>query len=145
MIRRLRDWPLRRKLLALVLLPLWAVLPLIGLALLVWGNEALDRLLVAKVRADLAVADGYFERMLAGVGASTAAVAESRVLAEQLARGDEAGLQALLARLQAREHLDLLVWRSADGPGPASGFAQSRAMVARIRSCWASDMRGSGT
>ena len=122
MIRRLRDWPLRRKLLALVLLPLWAVLPLIGLALLVWGNEALDRLLVAKVRADLAVADGYFERMLAGVGASTAAVAESRVLAEQLARGDEAGLQALLARLQAREHLDLLVWRSADGPGPASGF-----------------------
>ena len=114
--RRLNAWPLRRKLLALVLLPLWAVLPLIGLVLLVWGNEALDRLLVAKVRADLAVAEGYFDRMLAEVGASTAALADSRLLAEQLARGDSAGLAALLGRLQARDHLDLLVWRSVDTP-----------------------------
>ncbi|MBN8489796.1 MAG: hypothetical protein J0M20_18945, partial [Burkholderiales bacterium] len=117
----LQAWPVRRKLLALVLLPLWAVLPLLGLALLVWGNEALDRLLVAKVRSDLAVADGYFERMLAEVGASTNALAESRVLAEGLARRDDTALVQLLGQLQRRERLDLLVWRDASGRSPQAG------------------------
>ncbi|MBQ0957819.1 cache domain-containing protein [Ideonella sp. 4Y11] len=117
----LQAWPVRRKLLALVLLPLWAVLPLLGVALLVWGNEALDRLLVAKVRSDLAVADGYFERMLAEVGASTNALAESRVLAEGLARRDDTALVQLLGQLQRRERLDLLVWRDAHGRSPQPG------------------------
>ena len=37
---------IRKKLLALVLLPLLVVLPLLGMGLLIWGNEALDRLLI---------------------------------------------------------------------------------------------------
>ena len=48
-------WPIRRKLLAMVLLPLLGVLPLLGLLLLVWGNAALDRLLITKVRSDLEI------------------------------------------------------------------------------------------
>jgi signal transduction histidine kinase len=105
----------RRQLLGLVLLPLWAVLPLLGLVLLGWGDAALDRLLVAKVRADLAVAEGYFERMLAEVGASTGAVAGSRALADALERQDAAALERLLADLQLRERLDLLAWRPVQG------------------------------
>ena len=59
---------LRHHLLALTLLPLLGVLPLLGLILLLWGNNAIDRLLIGKVRSDLAVAQGYFERVQAEVG-----------------------------------------------------------------------------
>ena len=68
---------LRHDLLALTLLPLLGVLPLLGLILLLWGNNAIDRLLIGKVRSDLAVAQGYFERVQAEVGSGTAAVAGS--------------------------------------------------------------------
>ena len=115
-------WPIRRKLLAMVLLPLMGVLPLLGLVLLVWGNAALDRLLITKVRADLAVAQGYFERVLGEVAASTGAVADSQALHAALAAGTGAGtgagkpvLQALLARFKTREGLDFINLRAADG------------------------------
>jgi two-component system, NtrC family, sensor kinase len=99
--------PIRHKLLALALLPLLGVLPLLGAGLLWWGNEALDGLLRTKVRADLAVAHGYFERALGEVGASTAGIAESQALALALADpgGDVAGLLADRAR---REKLDFI-------------------------------------
>jgi hypothetical protein len=47
---------IRNKLLAMVLVPLLVVLPLLGLILLLWSNEAFDRLLITKIRSDLAVA-----------------------------------------------------------------------------------------
>ncbi len=99
--------PIRHKLLALALLPLLGVLPLLGAGLLWWGNEALDGLLRTKVRADLAVAHGYFERALGEVGASTARIAESQALALVLANpgGDVAGLLDDRAR---REKLDFI-------------------------------------
>ena len=132
---RLAAWPVRRKLLAMVLLPLVGVLPLLGLVLLVWGNAALDRLLITKVRSDLAVAHGYFDRVLGEVAASTGAVADSQALyaALQPARaatgqargkpaaglaglgGDRAALQALLARFKDREGLDFINLRAPDG------------------------------
>ncbi|MBI5270427.1 MAG: cache domain-containing protein [Burkholderiales bacterium] len=119
-----RRWPIRRKLLAMVLLPLLVVLPLLGLALLWWGNAALDRLLVTKVRADLAVAHGYFDRMLDQVGASTAAVAESHALARALGEGaSPARVQALLARWREREGLDTVELRAPDGRRVASDWA----------------------
>ena len=59
---------IRRKLLALVLLPLVGVLPLLGAILLWWSGDAIDELLRTKVRSDLAVARGYFERVMAEVG-----------------------------------------------------------------------------
>ncbi|KPF48750.1 histidine kinase [beta proteobacterium AAP51] len=98
--------PVRSKLLALTLLPLLGVLPLLGAGLLWWTDTALDGLLRTKVRADLAVAHGYFERVLAEVGGSVAGVAESHSLARALQAG--ADLQPLLQRYERRERLDFL-------------------------------------
>ena len=120
-------WPIRRKLLAMVLLPLLGVLPLLGGVLLVWGNAALDHLLITKVRSDLAVAHGYFERVLGEVAASTGAVADSQALHAALAAVNRAGmgagvnpvdaasLRALMARFKQREGLDFV--RLHDGKG----------------------------
>ncbi len=107
---------IRNKLLALVLLPLLVVLPLLGLGLLVWGNEALDRLLIAKIRSDLAVARGYFDRVLGEVRSSTARVADSAALAQALAsaKRDEQ-VPRLLAQVQGREQLDFINLRGPDG------------------------------
>lgn len=116
--RRFALWPIRRKLLAMALLPLVVVLPLLGVVLLVWGNAALDRLLITKVRSDLAVAQGYFERVLGEVAASTGAVADSNALHLALASPgpiDRPALQALLARYKAREGLDFINLRDAEG------------------------------
>ncbi len=127
----------------MVLLPLLGVLPLLGLVLLVWGNAALDRLLITKVRSDLAVAHGYFDRVLGEVAASTGAVADSQALHAALAAAAprdasgrpgppaEAGpLQALMANFKRREGLDFVRLRDSagrllaadfDGADPASG------------------------
>lgn len=120
---RFRDWPIRRKLLAMVLLPLWVVLPLLGLLLLVGGNAALDNLLVAKVRSDLAVARGYFERMLTEVGSGTATVAESQQLFQAVQGGDSSALHHLLQQLKSREQFDFIQLRHPDGRPWASDAA----------------------
>lgn len=59
---------IRLRLLALALAPLAMVLPVLVAILASWGSEYFDRLMVTKVRSDLAVAHGYFERVQAGVG-----------------------------------------------------------------------------
>ena len=90
----------------------------LGLVLLVWGNVALDRLLITKVRSDLAVAHGYFDRVQGEVAASTGAVADSQALHAALAgpgAPDAAQLRQLLRRFQQREALDFINLRSADG------------------------------
>ena len=122
MVRRLS---LRGKLLAMVLLPLVVVLPILGLLLLWWGNVAFDRLLITKVRSDLAVAHGYFERVLGEVGAGTLAVAQSHAL--QLAmRAPDSEVVALLQRFKEQAGLDFINLRTAEGrlrltdSGPAS-------------------------
>jgi hypothetical protein len=55
-LTRFQSLSIRNKLLAMVLLPLAGVLPLLGLLLLWWSNQAFDQMLTTKVRADLAVA-----------------------------------------------------------------------------------------
>ena len=118
MIPRFGAWPIRRKLLAMVLLPLLGVLPLLGAVLLVWGNAAVDRLLITKVRSDLAVAHGYFDRVQGEVAASTAAVADSQALHAALAAhgsGNPPPMRALLARIKQREGLDFIGLRATDG------------------------------
>lgn len=95
----------RNKLLAMALAPLLVVLPLLAAVLLVWGNAAYDRLLITKVRSDLAVARGYFDQVLAEVGSGTSAVAESHALLKALQGGDAATVNRLL--LAARERLGL--------------------------------------
>ena len=110
---------LRHHLLALTLLPLLGVLPLLGLILLLWGNNAIDRLLIGKVRSDLAVAQGYFERVQAEVGSGTAAVAGSHRLLGSLARPKD--LSSLLERQRQRLRFDFLRLLPPDAVEQVSG------------------------
>ena len=75
---------IRHKLLAMALLPLAVVFPLLVLALTLWSNVAYERLMITKVRADLAVAQGYFEQVLVEVGSGTLGVAGSHALVRAL-------------------------------------------------------------
>ncbi len=105
---------IRNKLLVMVLMPLAGVLPLLGVVLLWWSGIAIDRVLITKVRADLAVANGYFERTLGEVGASAGAIAESRALHDALG-GPDATMARLLEQLRSRERLDFVNLRRPDG------------------------------
>jgi two-component system NtrC family sensor kinase len=88
---------IRHKLLALGLMPLLLALPLMAAILVVWGDSALDALLITKIRSDLGVARGYFDRVQAEVGASTLAVAQSHALVDALGRDDRSALARLPA------------------------------------------------
>lgn len=108
-LKRLRDWlgaSVRHQLLAMALLPLAVVFPLLVVALTVWSNLAHDRLLVVKVRSDLAVAHGYFEQVLGEVGSGTQGVAASHTLVQAL-RGGRSTVQWLEGERQ-RLGLDFL-------------------------------------
>ena len=99
---------IRHKLLALGLLPLLLAMPLLLLVLVVWGNSAFDALLVTKVRSDLDVASGYFERVQAEVGASTLAIARSASLVDALTRGERGAPDRLLAHAKQEHALEFL-------------------------------------
>ena len=77
---------IRIRLLLLALLPLAVVLPVLLAVLAIGGGDYLDRLLITKVRSDLAVAHGYFERVAEGVGRSVEGLAGSERLARILAQ-----------------------------------------------------------
>lgn len=114
----------RNKLLAMALLPLLVAFPLLVLALAVWSNQAYDRLLITKVRSDLAVAQGYFDQVLIEVGSGTLGVADSRALADALRPGTpeaRAQLSAHLAAERERLGLDFLVLYDASGRPIARG------------------------
>jgi two-component system, NtrC family, sensor kinase len=114
-LKRFEALSIRNKLLAMVLLPMAGVLPLLGLLLLWWSNAAFDGMLITKIRADLAVARGYFERVQGEVGASAVAVAESHQLHLALQQAGDEALVRLLAQSRERARLDFLTLRSADG------------------------------
>ncbi|HSO44740.1 MAG TPA: two-component sensor histidine kinase, partial [Rhodoferax sp.] len=101
---RWRHLSVRHKLMTLSLLPLLLVLPMLVAALVLWGSSAYDSLLITKVRSDLAVAHGYFGRVLAEVGTGTQALANSHTLHLALAAQEPLALQEELA--QARQRLD---------------------------------------
>lgn len=128
-LRRFRELPIRGKLLAMVLVPLAVVLPLLGVILLTWASLAFDRLLITKVQADLAVANGYFERVLVEVGASAATVAESHALQLALSRQPAGELVPLLQRYKAREGLDFINLRREDGSLVATDYAAAEAQL----------------
>jgi two-component system, NtrC family, sensor kinase len=109
---------LRNKLLAMALLPLLVVLPLLVAALLLWGDVAYDRLLITKVRSDLAVARGYFEQVVGEVGGGTRAVAQSHALLRALIASDADGLARLLETQREQLGLDFLV-TAPPGAAPA--------------------------
>jgi two-component system NtrC family sensor kinase len=108
----------RNKLLAMALLPLLVAFPLMALVLLLWGNAAYDRLLITKVRSDLAVAHGYFEQVLSEVGSGTLGVAGSQALFAALQAppsSDRNGLGEQLAVARERLGLDFLLLYDAQG------------------------------
>ena len=92
---------IRTRLLLLALLPLGIVLPLIMAALAYWGGSYFDQLLVTKVRSDLAVAHGYYERMTEGVGRSVASMAYSDKLLRSVAQGRGKATPEVSAMLEA--------------------------------------------
>jgi hypothetical protein len=122
----------RNKLLAMALLPLLVVLPLLVGALLLWGNIAYDRLLITKVRSDLAVAHGYFDQVVAGVGGGTESVAASHELLKALKARDATGLAQLLDRQRAQLGLDFLVTVPAHQPELLNTEAFSATRGARL-------------
>jgi signal transduction histidine kinase len=110
-----RSWlerSVRRKLLAIALLPTVVMLPLVTGALLWWGDVVYDKLLVAKVRSDLAVAKGYFNQVAERVSSGTAALAGSQALLERVQRGEAADLDWFLEQQRRRLELDFLVVRA---------------------------------
>jgi C4-dicarboxylate-specific signal transduction histidine kinase len=120
MIRLTPRWlatSVRNKLLAMALLPLLVAFPLLVLVLAIWGNVAYDRLLITKVRSDLAVAHGYFDQVLTEVGAGAQSVANSQALFAALQQPAAAGndLQAQLTTARERLGLDFLVLYSPQG------------------------------
>jgi signal transduction histidine kinase len=112
--------------LLLALLPLGVMLPLLVAVLAIWGGDYIDRLLITKVRADLAVAHGYFERVSEGVGRSVEGLAGSERLVRALGGPPamrEAGIAALLADVRLSQRLDFLQFLDVDRNiwSPSSG------------------------
>jgi len=108
---------IRTRLLLLALLPLGVVLPLMLAALTYWGGDYFDRLLVTKVRSDLAVAEGYFERVSDGVGRSVQSLADSERLARVLRRPTgqrDRAVAELLDAAQPEQRLDFLHFLDVD-------------------------------
>jgi C4-dicarboxylate-specific signal transduction histidine kinase len=112
---RWRHLSVRHKLMALSLLPLLVVLPLLVTALVLWGSSAYDRLLITKVRSDLAVAQGYFGQVLAEVGTGTQALANSHSLHLALIAKKPLALHQELAQARQRLGFDFVNLYTLDG------------------------------
>ncbi|HEX5697775.1 MAG TPA: cache domain-containing protein, partial [Rhodoferax sp.] len=91
------------------------VLPLLVAALVIWGSSAYDRLLITKVRSDLAVAHGYFGRVLAEVGTGTQALANAHTLHLALAAQEPLALSQELAQARQRLGYDFINLYALDG------------------------------
>ena len=133
LLARLRDrfrGSLRAKLVALALLPLLVAVPLVVGILASWGAIYFDRLLIGKVRSDLAVAHGYFDQVKEGVGRRVEALAGSERLAQHLrAVTDSAVLSTalpdLLRETQQTLGIDFLLLIDATGRQRAASVAGS--------------------
>ena len=127
-----RAHSIRTKLLALALLPLFAVLPVSMAVLVYFGGNSYDRLLNVKVQSDLAVAHSYFERVKEVLGRGLEALANSAQLERNYIRhgqGDGTGLAQLLARAQRDLGLDFLLLYDADGQLVASSARAPRTLL----------------
>ena len=127
-----RSLSIRHKLLALGLLPLLLALPLLTVILIVWGDSALDELLLAKIRSDLAVAHGYFDRVQGEIGASTLAVAQAHTLVDAVQRNDQAALGRLLYRAKQQHALEFLELLPPDAAAIAAVDSATGEGLARV-------------
>jgi len=129
--------PLRRsvraQLLALVLAPLLIGVPVLLALVWTWGNEAYQRLLISKIRADLVIAHEYFDRVKEGIGQDLRGVASSHRLALAYPDGDPVALQQLLKQTLASSRVDFLQVLDMTGQPVASARGQVRALPDRER------------
>jgi len=126
LLRLWRAHSIRTKLLALALLPLVLVLPVSMAVLVYFGGNSYDRLLIVKVRSDLAVAHSYFERVKEALGRGIEALADSAQLERaylQRGRGDGAALAGLLRDNKRELGVDFLHLYGFDGRLIASSGA----------------------
>ncbi|MBP6483198.1 MAG: cache domain-containing protein [Rhodoferax sp.] len=114
---------LRSKLVALSLLPLLIAVPLVVLLLAGGGSIYLDRLLVAKIRSDLAVAHSHFDQVRASVGHQVQALAASHRLGSVLRTRPDT-LPALLQQAAAELKIDYLILIDAKGQVLAASAAR---------------------
>lgn len=112
---------IRVRLILLALAPLVVVLPVLVMVLAIWGSDYFERLLVTKVRSDLAVAHGYYERVTEGVGRSVEAMAGSERLARTMKTGNPEHVQRWLRGVREDLNLDFLHLLDAQGRVIASG------------------------
>ncbi|MDE2439833.1 MAG: cache domain-containing protein [Betaproteobacteria bacterium] len=115
---------IRTRLLLLALVPLGVVLPLIMAALAYWGGNYFDRILATKVRSDLAVAHGYFDRVIEGVGRSVAGLATSDKLLRAVGRHGRhtsSDVASMLRVLLVERKLDFLRYMDVNAARRAGG------------------------
>ncbi len=112
---RWQHLSVRHKLMILSLLPLVVILPLLVATLVIWGSSAYDRLLITKVRSDLAVARGYFGQVQAEVGTGTQTVASSHSLYVALTAQDIAAMKHELTLARQRLGFDFFNLYDAKG------------------------------
>ena len=128
--RRRLAASVRSRLLALALIPLLVVLPLVLLVLVWWGGASFDRVLRNKVQADLAVADGYLERVRGSIGQDVDAIARSHAVVGAAGALPPAFLKGALAGRGSVFPLDFLNLLDLDGRviassgGLPAGWAQ---------------------
>lgn len=113
---RVKAWrwieqSVRHKLVAIALLPLVLMLPLMLAAVWWWSDVAYDKLLISKVRSDLAVADGYFEQLKERVEARVRLAAASHSLLRATARNtsSDQALEGFLEQQRKQLELDFLL------------------------------------
>jgi two-component system, NtrC family, sensor kinase len=105
----------RLKLLSMVLLPLFVVLPILIGLVLYWGSMAYDRLLIFKVGSDLVIANRYFHEVVQSVGSNIENLAQSRRLDDALAAQDKQLLRKLLIDAKTAGGFDFLDFVASDG------------------------------
>jgi C4-dicarboxylate-specific signal transduction histidine kinase len=115
---------MRAKLVALAVLPLLIAVPMVTLLLAGGGSIYLDRLLIAKIRSDLAVAHSHFEQVRASVGHQVHAFAASHRLAAELHARPKA-MPAVLQQAAAELNIDYLILLDAQGNVLASSAVRT--------------------
>ncbi|WP_174718471.1 cache domain-containing protein [Azoarcus sp. DN11] len=121
----------RAKLLALVLAPLLAGVPVLLGLVWTWGSEAYGRLLNFKIGSDLVTAHEYFDRVRIGVGSEVQALAESHRLIRQLGAPSSA-TSVLLAELAPARRLDFLLLLDREGRPVAASQALAGEPAPRV-------------
>jgi two-component system, NtrC family, sensor kinase len=120
---------IRMRLLALAIVPMGIAFPLLMGVLTSWGDTYFDRVLISRVRSDLAVAHGYFERVTEASHWSIESLAASERLAQVLRvqEGREQALHLILTENREEHGLDFLLLLDLQGRDQAgSGVDLSR-------------------